>query len=82
VEWCAPMLAAPGRTGRKEGMKDPGGREIIPPGSFILLKGGDLAAELATLGETVGRASVTVRSLEVEGSGDILMEKKVIIITP
>lgn len=80
VRWCGPMLS----TGRGDGgapAKNPENRKVIPRGSYILLKGGDLTAELASLGEVVGRADVTVRSLEVEGSGDLLTEKKVIIIT-
>ncbi len=80
VRWCGPMLST-GRGDRDAPAKNPGNRKLIPRGSYILLKGGDLTAELATLGEIVDRASVTVRSLEVEGAGDLLTEKKVIIIS-
>jgi len=82
--WCGPMLARGGRhTPGAEGHPGtPGRRTAIPEGSFILLKGGDLTAELASVGEAAGGASVSVRALEVAGSGDLLTEKKVIIISP
>jgi 16S rRNA (guanine527-N7)-methyltransferase len=80
VRWCGPLLRS-GRGTCDGAAKHPAHRELIPVGSYILLKGGDLTGELSSLGEVVDRASVTVRSLEVEGSGDLLTEKKVIIIT-
>lgn len=79
IEWCGPLLASGGGA---DGGMDMNGREVIPGGSFILLKGGDLTSELAALGEAAGGATVTVRPLNVEGSGDLLTEKKVIIVTP
>ncbi|HLB01377.1 MAG TPA: hypothetical protein VJO14_08325, partial [Bacteroidota bacterium] len=79
--WCAPLLGPPDGTGRGGSGAVAGSRRVIPTGSFIFLKGGNLAGELAPLAEVAGGASVTVRSLDVEGSGDLLTEKKVIIIS-
>jgi 16S rRNA (guanine527-N7)-methyltransferase len=82
VRWCGRLLRRPGRGRPPEQGVDAGVRKPVPPGSFILLKGGDLTAELASLSEVAGSASVTVRSLEVDGARDLFTEKKVIIVTP
>lgn len=82
LRWCAPLLRTKG-PGRPVGTRnDAGPRKLIPSGSYILLKGGDLADELSTLSEVAGTASVTVRSLEVKGAESQFTEKKVIIVTP
>ena len=94
VGWCAPLLGAhaagpragaPG-PGAPGGPAVPGGRAsrstAVPRGSYILLKGGDLAGELESLSETAGGASITVRSLTVEGAEDSFTEKKIIVVTP
>jgi len=81
LRWCGPMLAA-GGAGPAAPAHEHEKRTLIPAGSFIFLKGGDLTAELASIGDVAAPASVTVRSLEVIGSGDLLTEKKVIIISP
>ncbi len=82
VRWCAPLLRTDGRGRAEASRDDQGPRKRIPPGSYILLKGGDLASELASLSEVSGEASVTVRSLDVRGAESQIIGKKVIILTP
>ncbi len=82
VRWCSPLLRTPGSSRPADQRNDAGQQKQIPPGSYILLKGGDLAEELAALSAVAGSASVTVRSLEVRGAESQFTEKKVIIVTP
>ncbi len=82
VRWCEPLLRTEGRVRTTAARDDQGPRKRIPPGSYILLKGGDLTGELAALSESAGQASVTVRSLDVKGAESQISEKKVIIVTP
>ena len=82
VGWCAPLLRKRGPARSADPGADNGPRKSIVPGSYILLKGGDLTDELASLSEVDGSASVTVRSLGVAGAESQFTEKKVIIITP
>jgi 16S rRNA (guanine527-N7)-methyltransferase len=80
--WCGKLLRTKGRYRMPEPGSDSGPRTLIPPGSFILLKGGDLAVELSRLQEVPGSAAVTVRSLTVAGAEELFTDKKVMIITP
>jgi 16S rRNA (guanine527-N7)-methyltransferase len=87
VVWCAPLLArrGPGRSPAGiDAEKGPGeaGVETIARGSYLLLKGGDLTAELAALTETAGAASVIVRALAVAGAEDAFTDKKIVVVTP
>jgi 16S rRNA (guanine527-N7)-methyltransferase len=86
VGWCVRLLRTKGRYRMAEPGPDPGSRSgsktLIPPGSFILLKGGDLAEELSRLSEVSGSAAVTVRPLTVAGAEELFTDKKVMIITP
>lgn len=82
VRWCSPLLRTDGRGRAAASRDDQGPRKPIPPGSYILLKGGDLTSELVALSEVAGSASVTVRSLDVKGAESQIIEKKVIILTP
>ena len=82
VGWCARLLRKQPAGLKADPGTDTGPRKSIVPGSYILLKGGDLKAELASLSEVAGPASVTVRSLGVEGAKDQFTDKKIIIITP
>lgn len=74
--------AGPERGGAERRAPLTGPRTPVPRGSFILLKGGDLDEEIAALSDVVPGASVTIRSIEVEGDLPQFTEKKIIIIIP
>lgn len=80
--WCAKLLRVRRVQGPAGSATGQGPRALVPPGSLIFLKGGDLEGELAQLSEVAGRASVTVRSLTVAGAEALFTDKKVIIVTP
>jgi 16S rRNA (guanine527-N7)-methyltransferase len=82
VGWCGKLLRRRQGRAQPETVPDAGARTLVPPGSFILLKGGDLDDELAGLSQVVGSASVTVRPLSVAGAEELFTDKKVMIITP
>lgn len=86
VGWCAKLLRTKGRYRAAEPGPDPGSgsgpRTLIPPGSFILLKGGDLTEELSALSKVAGSAAVTVRPVTVAGAEELFTDKKALIITP
>jgi 16S rRNA (guanine527-N7)-methyltransferase len=87
VGWCGELLRTKGRyrmhsPGAGDAPEGAGSKMLIPPGSFILLKGGDLTDELAQLSEIAPPASVVVRPLSVAGAEEMFTDKKVLIITP
>jgi 16S rRNA (guanine527-N7)-methyltransferase len=86
VGWCAKLLRTKGRYRMNEPGPDTGAaagpRTPVPPGSFILLKGGDLVDELSELSKIMASAAVTVRPLDVAGAEGLFTDKKVVIITP
>ena len=82
VVWCRRLLSKRGLAAQAGSVADADRRTPIPTGSYILLKGGDLAAELASLSEVAGPGTVTVRPLAVDGAADLFTDKKVVVITP
>jgi 16S rRNA (guanine527-N7)-methyltransferase len=82
VVWCRRLLRKSRPAGSIDTTANTGPRKLIPAGSYILLKGGDLTDELTSLSEVADPATVTVRSLGIEGVADQFTDKKVIVITP
>lgn len=97
VTWCSPLLSAPGPGSTAEPLPSHDGAEratrSVPKGSYIFLKGGDLTTELSELREAFfpdhPSGTVEMHALEVTVPGscgpvpdDVLIEKKVIIVTP
>lgn len=82
VGWCGKLLRTGDRGAKGGHSADPSPRRMIPPGSFILLKGGDLTGELEELSDAAATATVIVRPLTVIGAEGLFTDKKVIIVTP
>jgi len=74
VKWGKPFLR------RSE---EPAGRTLFPPGSLLLLKGGELAEELSVMQIRHKPRSVETLPLLFPGSESLgLADKKIIMITP
>ena len=76
VKWCRDFLSA--GTG-----ENPAGGKIIPTGTLLLLKGGDLEEELERLRVKIKPRRLDVYSVEVKGvDPDTMVDKKLLVIDP
>jgi 16S rRNA (guanine527-N7)-methyltransferase len=82
VRWSKPFLiTAEGRAGHLPAATDT--LQMIPPGSIILYKGGDLSQEVREAERKTDGASISIHPLTVEGiAQEHIHDKKIVIIQP
>jgi 16S rRNA (guanine527-N7)-methyltransferase len=82
VKWCKPLLKLDVQSGNDEDSFIKG-KLIIPRGSLVLLKGGDLKDEIQEAQNKAKLRSIQIHNIEIKGNENIdFINKKLVIIQP